>query len=108
MRKIALGLVALSLCAAPALAQAPLNFTDVDTDASGELSLAELQTVWPTLTADEFNAADLDANGSLNADELGALQPSSLGVSAPADNGATAPDASADPGASLSDLPEDD
>src|SRR5690606_25868316 len=43
MRKIALGLVALSLCAAPALAQAPLNFTDVDTDASGELSLAELQ-----------------------------------------------------------------
>lgn len=78
MNKMTLGLAALTLFAAPAFAQAPLNFADVDTDASGELSFAELQAVWPDITQDEFNAVDLDMNGSLSADELTGLQPSTL------------------------------
>lgn len=78
MNKIALGLAALTLFAAPAMAQAPLNFADVDTDLSGELSLAELQAVWPDLTAEAFAAADIDGNGSLSADELNGLQPATL------------------------------
>lgn len=78
MRKFALGLVALSMAAAPALAQTPMTFADVDTDASGELSFVELQAVWPDLTEDEFNAVDLDMSGSLNAEELNALQPSTM------------------------------
>ena len=36
MKKIALGLAAITLMAAPALAQTPLTFADVDTDANGE------------------------------------------------------------------------
>ena len=78
MKKTALGLMALTLFAAPAFAQAPMNFADVDIDASGELSFEELLAVWPDLTQDEFMAADLDMNGTLNADELNGLQPSTL------------------------------
>ncbi|MCP8882781.1 hypothetical protein NIM87_04665 [Devosia sp. XJ19-1] len=99
MRKFALGLVALSLAAAPALAQTPMTFADVDTDASGELSFLELQAVWPDLTEDEFNAVDLDLSGGLNADELNALQPSTMpapmgdamSVPTPLDEAAPAP-----------------
>lgn len=90
MRKLTLGLAALTLMAAPALAQTPLTFADVDADASGELTFAELQTVWADLTEDEFNAVDLDMSGGLNADELNALQPSAMPAT-PADGGALAP-----------------
>lgn len=82
---------ALLLAATPALAQAPLNFADVDTDGSGELSFAELQAVWPDLTQDEFTAADLDANGSLSVDELAGLQPGALSEPLPLDGGTMAP-----------------
>jgi len=78
MKKTALGLFALTLLAAPALAQTPLTFADVDTDGSGELSFEELRAVWPDLTMDEFMAADLDMNGALSAEELNGLQPSTL------------------------------
>lgn len=105
MHKFALGLAVLTMAAAPALAQTPMSFADVDLDASGELSFAELQAVWPDLTEDEFNAADLDANGSLNIDELNALQPSS--VPAPGGDTMSAPATPLDPGGSLSDTSED-
>jgi hypothetical protein len=93
MKKTALGLVALTLMAAPALAQAPLTFAEVDIDASGELSFEELQAAWPDLTQDEFMAADLDMNGSLSADELDGLQPSTLPApgAAPLDGSMSAP-----------------
>lgn len=94
MKTIALGLAALTIMAAPALAQAPLTFAEVDIDASGELSFEELQAAWPDLTQDEFMAADLDLNGSLSADELNGLQPSTLpapAAQAPLDGGMTAP-----------------
>jgi len=75
MRKIALGLVALTLTASVAMAQTTLNFTDIDLDGNGELSFTELQAVWPDLTQDEFAAADADFSGGLNAEELSNLQP---------------------------------
>ncbi len=78
MKKIALGLVALSLASSAALAQTPLTFADVDTDGNGELSYAELVQVWSDLTEEEFNAADLNMSGGLDPDELNTLQPSTL------------------------------
>lgn len=95
MKKTALGLAALTLMAAPALAQAPLTFVEVDIDASSELSFEELQAVWPDLTHDEFMAADLDMNGSLSADELNGLQPSTLPApgAAPLDGNMAVPEA---------------
>lgn len=107
MNKIVMGLAALTLFAAPAFAQAPLNFADVDTDASGELSFAELQAVWPDLTQDEFSAADLDMNGSLSADEISGLQPSTLPAPAPMDGGMSVPDAPLGDNESLLDTSDD-
>lgn len=103
MNKIAMGLVALTLAASPTLAQAPMNFADVDLDASGELSFEELQAVWPDLTQEEFTVADMDANGSLSADEINALQSSTLPAPAPMDDAMTAPAVPLDPTSSLSD-----
>ncbi|SMQ86129.1 EF hand [Devosia lucknowensis] len=90
MKKFVLGLAALAALSVPALAQAPLNFADVDTDGNGELSFVELQAVWPDLTQEQFAAADLDGSGGLNAEELNGLQPATL-APAPMDGGAMAP-----------------
>ena len=71
-------LIALGLSTSLALAQTPTNFADVDSDASGELSYAELQLVWSDLTQEEFTAADADGSDGLSADELNTLQPAAL------------------------------
>ncbi|WIY52690.1 hypothetical protein O9Z70_14720 [Devosia sp. YIM 151766] len=78
MRRIALGLVALTLATSAALAQTPLTFADVDLDGNGELSFEELTAVWPDLSEEEFNRADVNMSGGLTPDELDALQPSTL------------------------------
>ena len=85
MRKIALGLIAASLMAAPAMAQTPLTFADVDSDGDGRLSYEELQVVWPDLTPEEFAAADAEGSGSLTADQLNTLQPATVPAPAPAE-----------------------
>lgn len=82
MRKIALGLVAATLLAAPALAQTPLTFADVDANADGRLSYEELLLVWPDLTEEEFAAADVEGAGGLTPEQLNALQPASVPVPA--------------------------
>lgn len=94
MHKIALSLAVLGLSATAAFAQTPTSFVDVDADANGELSFVELQVAWPDLTQAEFDAADTDLSGGLNADELNSLQPSAI----PADP-AAAPAAPLDPAA---------
>ncbi|WEK04309.1 MAG: hypothetical protein P0Y65_19360 [Candidatus Devosia phytovorans] len=113
MKKFALGLAIAGLTATAALAQTPMSFGDVDTDGNGELSYAELQAVWPDLGQPEFDAADADASGGLNADELNSLQPAAA-PAAPAAP-APAPDASlgvpdaglgADPMAAPTETPE--
>lgn len=78
MHKLALSLAVLGLSAGAAFAQTPTSFADVDTDANGELSFAELQLVWTDLQQGEFDAADADASGGLSADELNTLQPAAL------------------------------
>ncbi|MCR6635389.1 hypothetical protein [Devosia sp.] len=83
MRKIALGLVAATLFAAPVMAQTPLTFADVDVNADGRLSFEELQVVWPDLTPEEFATADIEGAGGLTPEQLNALQPAS--VPAPAE-----------------------
>jgi hypothetical protein len=75
MHKIVLSLAALGLTTGIAFAQTPTSFADVDADANGELSFAELQTVWPDLSQDEFNAADADMSEGLSTTELASLQP---------------------------------
>jgi len=73
MKKIILSsLVVLGLSSA-AFAQAATDFTSVDTDVSGGVSLAEAQLAWPDLTEEAFVAADIDANGELSAEEYDAL-----------------------------------
>ena len=78
MHKLALSLAILGLSATAVLSQTPTNFADVDGDANGELSFAELQLVWTDLTQGEFDGADADASGGLSADELNTLQPAAL------------------------------
>jgi len=69
MQKLILSsLVVLGLSSA-AFAQAPSDFATLDTDASGGLSLTEVQAAFPDLTAENFAAADTDGNGELSAEE---------------------------------------
>jgi len=84
MNKIALSLAVLGLSATAAFAQTPTSFADVDTDANGELSFAELQVAWPDLTQEEFTAADADLSGGLNVDELNSIQAATAVPAAPA------------------------
>lgn len=78
MHKLVLSLAVLGLATTAALAQTPTSFADVDTDANGELSFAELQVIWTDLTQEEFDSADADASGGLTPDELNMLQPATL------------------------------
>ena len=69
MQKLILSsLVVLGLSSA-AFAQVPSDFATLDTDASGGLSLTEVQAAFPDLTAENFAAADTDGNGELSAEE---------------------------------------
>jgi hypothetical protein len=79
MRKIALGLMATAMLAAPALAQTPMTFADVDSNGDGRLSYEELVLVWPDLTQEEFAAADVEGSG-LTPEQLGSLQPAAVPV----------------------------
>ena len=72
-----------------ALAQDALDFTALDTDANGEVSMEELQVAIPDLTAESFAMLDTDASGALSAEEFAALTPSN--TEAPADVPAEAP-----------------
>jgi hypothetical protein len=46
------------------------DFTEVDADANGLVSLQEVQAIAPDVTEDEFSSYDGDADGSLNEDEF--------------------------------------
>jgi hypothetical protein len=105
MYKIAMTAAVLGLTATAAFAQTPTSFVDVDADGNGELSLVELQVVWPDLTDVEFSGADVDVSGGLSTDELNSLQPAA--VSAPAADPAPALSVDEVP-QSLSDIPDED
>ena len=42
------------------------DFATVDADASGDVSIAEANTLWPDLTAEAYAAADTDADGKVS------------------------------------------
>lgn len=81
MRKVALGLMALTFASSAALAQTPITFAQVDIDGDGRLTLAELQAVWPDMTEADFAAVDVEGLGSITPAQLDTLQPSTLGAS---------------------------
>lgn len=69
MKRMALFALPFGLFAAAAVAQTALPMIE-DLDASGDWSQAELQSVWPDLTAEGFAAIDTDANGAVSPEEL--------------------------------------
>lgn len=58
--------------AAFAQAAAP-DFASVDADANGGVSLTELQTAAPGVTAEQFATLDADGSGELSAEEFAAI-----------------------------------
>jgi hypothetical protein len=88
MRKIALGIAALSFAAAvPVMAQetAAMAFADIDTDGDGVITLAELQVAWPDFLEEDFTAADTDASGGFSEEEYTAWWATMPNAESPAD-----------------------
>ena len=54
---------------AAAMAQAP-EFAEVDADANGEVTLAELQEFAPDATQDDIDSYDIDDSGTLSDNEF--------------------------------------
>ena len=69
MKKLVLALSILGFSGAHALAQEK-DFTVVDANADGMVSMEEATAAGWTWTAEQFAAADADGDGSLNADEF--------------------------------------
>ncbi len=84
MKKILITIAALGLTAGVAVAQDVPTFAAADSDASGDVTLAEAQVVWPDLTQEAFDAADTDKSGSLNQAEYDALSAGGAAATAPA------------------------
>jgi hypothetical protein len=51
----------------------PPDFYYADTNFDARISFDEARKIWPQLTRKQFDAADLDGSGSLNADEYNLL-----------------------------------
>lgn len=66
---------ALTFTAGAACAQED-DFSMLDADASGGLSLAEVQAAAPEVSTEEFSAYDADGSGELSPDEFGAWKAS--------------------------------
>lgn len=63
----------LALFLAPGLAMA-MTAAEVDANGDGLLSVAEVQAVFPDVTAEQFSAMDLNADGGLDDGEVEAAQ----------------------------------
>lgn len=68
---------ALTLFLAPSLAFA-MTAAEVDANGDGLLSVAEVQAVFPDVTAEQFSAMDLNADGGLDDGEVEAAQEAGL------------------------------
>ena len=69
MNKFALTLAALVTAISPALAMSD-SAVEVDTNGDGVLSLEEVQAVWPSVTTEDFETMDANADGSLDHTEI--------------------------------------
>lgn len=75
MKKIIAATTLASLLAAPsALAGEGKTFSSIDTNADGYLSLAEVQAVKPSVTAETFAAYDTDADAQISEAEFEAMK----------------------------------
>ena len=52
--------------------------TELDANGDGILSVAEVQAVYPDITAEQFSAMDLNADGALDDAEITAAQEAGL------------------------------
>ena len=66
MKKILALAAAFALVSTAAFAQVASDFATVDADASGDVTLAEANTLWPDLTAELYAAADTNADGKVD------------------------------------------
>jgi hypothetical protein len=66
MKKIFALAAAFALVSTAAFAQVASDFATVDADASGDVTLAEANTLWPDLTAEAYAAADTNADGKVD------------------------------------------
>jgi len=69
MNKFALTLAALVTAISPALAMSD-SAVEVATNGDGVLSLEEVQAVWPSVTTEDFETMDANADGSLDDTEI--------------------------------------
>jgi len=65
--------VALTALIMPAYAMAA-GVAELDVNGDGILSVAEVQTIYPDVTNDQFSAMDLNADGALDEGEVLAAQ----------------------------------
>ena len=65
-------------------AAAAYAMTELDTDGDNMLTMEELQAAYPSITAEQFSAADVDADGMINEGELADARAAGL---IPADQG---------------------
>ena len=73
MKKLLVSVLVLGLGSTAVLAQAASDFATVDTDASGDVTLTEAQTVWADLTQEALTAADTNADGKIDQAEYDAF-----------------------------------
>ena len=69
MNRFALTMAALVTAISPALAMSN-SAVEVDTNGDGVLSLEEVQAVWPSVTTEDFETMDANADGSLDDTEI--------------------------------------
>ena len=69
MNKFSLTLATLVTAISPALAMSD-SAVEVDTNGDGVLSLEEVQAVWPSVTTEDFETMDANADGSLDDTEI--------------------------------------
>ena len=68
MKKLILALTLSTFAASAAFAQA--SFEEIDEDANGSVTLAEANSAGIPWTEDQFNLADKNGDGALDADEF--------------------------------------
>ncbi|MGB3247027.1 MAG: hypothetical protein WBB25_21040 [Sulfitobacter sp.] len=59
---------------------------DLDSNGDGLLSVSEVQAVYPDVTAEQFSAMDLNADGALDDSEVVAAQEAGVMPAAPSDS----------------------
>ena len=73
MKKTTLALAALATLLTPMLASADM-LAELDTNGDGVVTVDELQTVNPDMTAESFSEMDINDDGLLDADEITAAE----------------------------------